>query len=172
MKTEESIVGAEPDGAIFTFVNDANSGITQCTVPAEIRKLSFTKTGNAAAFGADPERAIVAGVERQNGVVPNLIVNDFRLKNRETHSIEPRQPILGAEPDITIRRLSKGLDGISRQSIVSVPGAGGVLSNWNGPNNERGNVKKKNPQRNKNSTAIKKAARATNHVHGGVAILR
>src|SRR5262249_49349492 len=51
----------------------------------------------------------------------------FGLEERETHTVEPHETLLGGDPEVTVRGLRDGVDRSTRKALAAFPAVADVL---------------------------------------------
>jgi hypothetical protein len=78
------------------------------------------------AVGSDPQAAVAAGHQALNETRRKTVRVMARIGG-EMDAVESRQTFLGSEPEIAVRGLRHGLDGVLRQAGLAGPGSLHVL---------------------------------------------
>ena len=74
---------------------------------------------------ADPQSAVGAGGEGGNRITRQITV--AFVKDDELVAVEPREPFIGSEPEVSVSRLGDGTDGVLWQPLFLRPGGSRVL---------------------------------------------
>src|SRR5579859_2306495 len=114
---------ARPDGSLAVLEQCVDEPSFELRIQGE----PIASPACQARVRADPERAI-ARTEQTADVGIWERLTRRRLPRNGPDAVEPKQPQLRAEPQITVRRLTDGFDLASGKSLLSPPGSVRVLT--------------------------------------------
>jgi hypothetical protein len=90
-----------------------------------------------AAIDADPQRPVAGDVDRLH-VVGAHGGRAPPVEHGEAHAVEPRQALLGRQPDVAVGRLGDGLHEVVGKTVVGLPRGDAVLADGLGGVESRG----------------------------------
>ncbi len=96
-----------------------------CEPGVEVRDDSGFETGDSSGQ-ADPEPAPGVLEERRDGAAPQLGIRPF-VPDAEAHAVEPREALLGADPEVSVAGLEQGLDRVLGKALLRLPRVEAVL---------------------------------------------
>ncbi len=124
-ETEETVVGAYPKHAVAGFDDRADERVAKTFGLAIGAEGAAAVAQEPASIGAGPEAAIAAYGQTKDAVLMEggrvvAIVHD------EFGAIETHQAARCADPQIVVRRLREGLNGILGKAVLRLPDAARV----------------------------------------------
>ena len=115
-----SFLVQHPDVAVLVRTDGGNFPSHARLVDSERLKLPIAITRQIAAFMANPQNSLRVFIQAGHAVA--LQSRCARaVENREAHAVEPHQPAISAEPEVTIARLHDRRHGVVRQTVLRLP---------------------------------------------------
>ncbi len=111
---------AEQAGVAASVRLNPNHAARNARVRAEMFKPPAVKTRRAAFFGSRPQISACRFKQTDKTIIDDARRIAF-VKNRKSHTVKPRQPVNGRQPQITVAGLNYPVNRVLRQPVVRRP---------------------------------------------------
>src|SRR5215471_5267454 len=120
---EPSDVGGRPNRTFLIFEESSDGRSSQRVVPSQPPILPACQT----LIGADPQRSVSGGKQAENVIRREALIH-WWFPRPIAHAVETEQTELSAKPQITVWRLSNGINSAFGETVTNLPSRVDILT--------------------------------------------